>query len=449
MEKIKGMADFIPHTEGEIKEMMEFLGISSIDELFSDIPSEFRVEKLGLDKGKDEREIFLSALQVARKNKFSMFSLAGGGVYFHYVPSVCDFVSSLPGFFTSYTPYQAELSQGVMKMLYDFQSLMVELFDMDVANAGMYGGASSLAEACLMAERKMKRTGIGKKKVLISAGVNPRWIEVVKTYLEPLDIEFELIPLKNGRTQIPDNSDIFVIQYPNFFGVVEDLEEARRRTKGVLIVAVPDPIDLSVLPPPGEFSADIVVSEGQPLGNYPYLGGATLGIFLAKKDDIRQIPGRIIGKTTDMDGKTAYAMILQTREQHIRREKATSNICTSTVLLALRAVAFLKYYGSEGLREIAQRSEKLSLFLRKEKIKPVFETEFFKEFPVYADVDEENLISLGVIPPLKVKRVIPKFLDSLEYEKLTGVGSDAYLFCTTELLSEDILKKSLEFIKQK
>ncbi|MCS7213511.1 MAG: aminomethyl-transferring glycine dehydrogenase subunit GcvPA [Candidatus Calescibacterium sp.] len=428
--------DFIPHSERDIKEMLDFIGVNSIEELFYDIPDEFKIKTLGLGKGMDEMEIFLKAYEISKKNKSIPLSFAGCGVYFHYVPAVCDFVSSLPGFFTSYTPYQAEMSQGVMKLIYDFQTSMTELFDMDVSNAGMYGVASALSEACLMASRISR-----KNKVYVSAGVNPNWLEVIRSYLNIAEVELEIIPLENGRTQIKNRYEILVVQYPNFLGVIEDLEEARKNSD-FLIVAVPDPIALALLPPPGQFGADIAVGEGQPLGNYPYLGGAKLGIFLSKKDLIRSMPGRIIGKTLDTEGKTCYAMILQTREQHIRREKATSNICTSTSLLAIRASVFLKYYGADGLKNIATKSIQNSQMLR-EKIKPVFSAEYFNEFPSYIEVDENKFISEGYLPPIKVEKIIPKFLDPVEFEKLTGIKRNAFLFCTTEMLSTQDIKNAL------
>jgi glycine dehydrogenase subunit 1 len=426
--------DFIPHTEQEIGEMMDFLGIKSIDELFDDIPEKFKANKLGLGKGLDEIEVFKLAYNLASKNKAHLYSLAGCGVYFHYVPSVCDFVSSLPGFFTSYTPYQAELSQGIMKALFYFQSLMTELFNMDVSNAGMYGGASALAEACIMAHRMTK------KKVLLSAGINPLWLEVVVSYLKSSEIDFDIVPLKEGRTQIKENDDIFVMQSPNFLGALEDLEEARGKSRGIFIVAVPDPVDMAILEPPGSFGADIVVSDGQPLGNYPYFGGSSLGIFLTKKENIRRMPGRIMGETHDMDGNTCYAMILQTREQHIRREKATSNICTATSLLAVRSAVFLKYYGEDGLKKIAQNSEKNSMFLR-ERLKPIFQAEYIKEFPTYADVDEKKFLENGILPPVRLERILPKFLDEIEFEALTGLKKDAYIICTTEIFSDEEIKR--------
>ncbi len=432
--------NFIPHSEQEIKEMLEYIGVGSIDDLFSDIPEDLKAKSIGIGKGMDEMELFFKALEISKKNRFIPLSLAGCGVYFHYVPAVCDFVSSLPGFLTSYTPYQAEMSQGVMKLLYDFQTFMTELFEMDVSNAGMYGVASALSEAVLMASRITK-----KNKIYVSAGVNPIWLEVLNSYTKVSGINIELIPLKNGKTRINGKKiDVLVIQYPNFLGVIEDIEEARNSCD-FLIVVNPDPIDLSVLPPPGEFGADIVVSEGQALGNYPYFGGSKLGIFLSKIDFIRNMPGRIIGKTQDAEGKTCYAMILQTREQHIRREKATSNICTSTTLLAIRAAAFIKYYGSEGLRKISKRSEENSKLLR-EKIKPAFQAEYFKEFPAYVDVNEDEFIKNGYIPPVRLERIIPKFLDPIEFESLLGLRKEAYIFCTTEVLSEKDINKVLSLL---
>ncbi len=431
--------DFVPHTDQDIKAMMDFLGIKSIDELFDDIPDKFKISSVGVGEGKSELEVFREALSIAHKNKYFLLSLAGCGVYFHYVPAVCDFVSSLPGFFTSYTPYQAEMSQGVLRFLFEYQNAVAELFDMDVSNAGMYGGASALAEACLMASRITR-----KNKIYVSAGVNPMWLETIRSYIDYADIDIELIPLKNGRTTIPNRLDILVIQYPNFLGVVEDLELARQNSS-FLIVAVPDPIDIAYLVPPGKFNADIVVSEGQPLGNYPFFGGSTLGIFLTKKDFIRSMPGRLIGETVDKEGKTCYAMILQTREQHIRREKAVSNICTATTLLAIRAVTFIKYYGGDGLQKISELSFINSLKLR-EKVKPVFDSEYFKEFPAYVDIDERSFAEEGILPPVRVSRIIPKFLDEKEFEKLTQLESSAYIFCTTEIFSEQDMKKVLSLL---
>lgn len=432
--------DFIPHSEEDIRAMLRAIGVSSIEELFADIPQKYVVRSLGIGQGKDEKDVFLEALNIAKKNTFAVRSFAGCGVYFHYVPAVCDFVSSLPGFFTAYTPYQAEMSQGVMKLIYDFQTYMTELFDMDVSNAGMYGGASALAEACLMAARIRR-----KNKIYISAGVNPMWTEVVCSYLRSADMNYEMIPLQDGRTVLKGKFDILVVQYPNFLGIVEDVSLARK-SADFLIVAVPDPIDLAILEPPGSFGADISVSEAQPLGNYPYFGGFKLGIFVARSEYIRNMPGRIIGKTEDAESKTCYAMILQTREQHIRREKATSNICTASSLVAIRAAVFLKYYGAEGLRKIAWTSKRNADLLMS-RIKPIFQADYLKEFPAYVELNEQDFFSEGYIPPVRLERVIPRFLDRREFEELTGVRSDAFLFCTTELISESDIERITPLIR--
>lgn len=431
--------DFVPHTEQDIKAMMDFLGIKSIDELFDDIPDKFKISSVGIDEGKSELDLFKKVFSIAHRNRYFLLSLSGCGIYYHYVPAVCDFASSLPGFFTSYTPYQAEMSQGVLRLLFEYQSAVAELFGMDVSNAGMYGGASALAEACLMALRITK-----KNKIYVSSGVNPMWLETVRSYTNYADIDMELIPLKNGKTNITNHLDVLVIQYPNFFGVVEDLELARENSS-FLIVAVPDPIDVAYITPPGKFSADVVVSEGQPLGNYPFFGGSTLGIFLTKKGLIRSMPGRLIGETVDKEGKTCYCMILQTREQHIRREKAVSNICTATTLLAIRAVTFMKYYGGEGLQKISELSFINSLKLR-EKIKPIFNAEYFKEFPAYVDIDEEKFVNNGILPPVRVSKVLPKFLDEKEFELLTQIEESAYVFCTTEIFSDQDIKHVLSLL---
>ena len=353
------MTHYIPSNEKDEKEILDILEISTFEDLIKIIPKELRIKNgnLGLNKGISELELtkFIDSMNNDNNNKICF---SGGGVYDHYVPKVIDFIVSRSEFNTAYTPYQPEVSQGTLQYIYEFQSMICELSGLDIANASLYDGASALAEACSLA---ISHTG--NKKVLISKTINPSYIEVTKTYLKYRDVKFIYLPEKEGITDFSNMNDInldevacVAIQSPNFFGYVEDwniFSQSLKESKALLI-AVSDPTVLSVLESPGKCDADIYVGEGQPLGNYLSYGGPNLGLFAIKENLKRKLPGRVVGKTNDINGKSGFVLTLQTREQHIRRSKATSNICTNQGLVALRSVIYMSLLGKEGLPKLTK-----------------------------------------------------------------------------------------------
>jgi glycine dehydrogenase subunit 1 len=385
--------------------MLRAIGVSSLDELFSTIPREFRMEgELRVPGPLSEPELDRHMRRLASRNRTTddVVSFLGGGVYDHSVPSVVRHVTGMPQFYTAYTPYQAEASQGTLQSIYEFQSLVCGLTGLDVANASMYDGASAAAEACLMAIGITRR-----RKVLVARSANPALRSVSSTYLAASDVEIVEVPFtSSGVTDASalhdalDDAAVFVVQHPNFFGLTEPVDELSSlcEAAGTLLVASVDPLSLAVLKPPSEYGAAIAVGEGQSLGSPVSYGGPLLGFMAAGRKHIRRMPGRIIGETVDADGRRGYVMTLQTREQHIRREKATSNICTNQGLLALRASAYLAALGPQGLRETAQ------LCLRKAHyaadrisqvagVSPRFDRPFFKEFTVKVPGDVPALLS--------------------------------------------------------
>ncbi len=344
-------------TKSQLEEMLEKLSIKSIDDLFKIIPNKFKynINDLSIKDALSEQEITNYFNIVAGKNLNSSNSLffMGGGSYDHYVPKIVDTLSSRSEYYTAYTPYQAEVAQGTLQYLYEFQSMICSLSGMEVSNASLYDGASSLAEACSMSISITKN-----KKILLSKSVHPSYVDVLKTYLDPIGIEIDFIEIsKNGTTEklelIEDDYACVVVQSPNYFGIIEDLEKYNEVKGNALFIVVSDPISISLLKSPGDCGCDIYVGEAQSLGNYMSFGGPNIGILASRKKFIRKMPGRIIGRTEDIDGKDAYSMVLQTREQHIRRDKATSNICTNQGLLALRSTIYLALLG-ESLKEVAK-----------------------------------------------------------------------------------------------
>ena len=355
---------YIPQTENDLKEMLNAIGVSSIDELFSRIPKRLD-KKLNVPGPFSELEVSKRLKDMAKSNasadEYSYF--IGGGSYFHYIPSVVPFLLNRSEFHTAYTPYQPEISQGTLQAIFEFQTLMTMLTGMEVSNASMYDGASSVAEAVLMSFRIKK-----KSKVIVSEALNPEYFRVLRTYLSGRgeiieEVKFDratgTTDIDELKKKIDDESSAFVVQYPNFFGCIENLEEIEKivHEKGLLlIVAFSEPIAYGMLKPPGYFGADIVAGEGQSLGNPPAFGGPYLGILTARQKYIRTMPGRIVGETTDHNGRRAYVLTLSAREQHIRREKATSNICSNEGLCALAATIYLTAVGKQGFKEIAKQN---------------------------------------------------------------------------------------------
>jgi glycine dehydrogenase subunit 1 len=342
---------YIANTEADRRAMLETVGARSLDDLFADIPKAQRDPPLRLPPPLSEPELLaeLSALAARNRAAGQAACFLGGGAYHHFIPSVVGQILSRGEFSTSYTPYQPEVSQGTLQTAFEFQSLVCELLGMEVANAGMYDGASALAEACLMA------TAItGRRRVAVLETVHPHCEAVVRTYAAGRGLAVEQVTAEGPR--LTDEHACLVVQQPNFFGHLEDVEALGQAAHavGALYVVVAEPISLGLLRPPGEYAADIAVGEGQPLGIPLSFGGPYLGLFACRQEYVRQMPGRIVGRTRDAEGRTGYVLTLQTREQHIRRERATSNICTSEQLVALAATVYLCAMGKQGLRRVAE-----------------------------------------------------------------------------------------------
>lgn len=414
---------YIPHSEKDIKEMLKQIGVSSIDDLFSDLPKQ-KNSSMNIPDSSDEYSVFRNLNTLARRNTSlnDMAVFRGGGVYYHLIPSVVYALATRHEFLTAYTPYQAEVSQGTLQLLFEFQTMISELTGLEVANSSMYDGASALAEAALMS---VKITG--KRKVLLSESIHPEYRDVTNTYCFGQNIEVKTfgydkesgqIDLKKLESMLSDEISAVAVGYPNFFGVVEDLKILKEALPdGVLLIAVVNPMALPILEAPGNLGADIAVGEGQPLGNLPNMGGPGFGLFAARKEFIRKMPGRIIGETVDQDGNTAYAMILQTREQHIRRDKATSNICSNQAFNALVASIYMSVMGREGLVEVSRRCFDRAHYIHErtktmDGLHPVFTGPFFNEFVVRFDdaLDKINdgLLEQKILGPLNVSKFYPE-----------------------------------------
>lgn len=441
--------DYTPHTEKEIKKMLEVIGIDSIDALFSCIPQELKPASFNMPEGKSEFEVLRHLRELSAKNSISLTNFIGAGFYSHYIPSAVDAVSSLPEFYTAYTPYQPEASQGWLQSIYEYQTAICGLTDMDVSNASLYDGGTALYEACMTAVRIN-----GRKKILVDAGVNIIYWTMIKCYTSNLSLEMVKVPTVNLQAdrdniyrQIDEETSAIILQNPNFFGCVDDfsdiVEYAHR--KGVIVILSVYPVSLGVLKTPGEMGADIAVGEGQSLGIPLSFGGPYLGFMASKKEFVRKMPGRIIGKTLDAKGRDSYVMTLQAREQHIRREKATSNICSNEALCALRAVVYLSLLGKNGMKELALINLDKAAFAKSllEKVPGVVkvgESHFFNEFPVLlsknADEVVHKMIVKGYIPGLPLGRFYK--------------GMDKYLLIavTEQRTKEEIVKfaESLEAV---
>ncbi|MCY4145727.1 MAG: aminomethyl-transferring glycine dehydrogenase subunit GcvPA [Chloroflexi bacterium] len=350
---------YIPHTEAETQSMLAQIGVTSFAELFDAVPAGRRFPSLDLPPAMSEMEVAAEMLAISEANDhagdFTIFR--GAGAYHHFIPSVVNHMLLRGEFYTAYTPYQPEISQGTLQATYEYQSMMCALTGMDAANASHYDGATSLAEAVTVALEVSRNR---RKKVILSHAIHPQYREVVRTYHQGKDIR---IIGDRGRGELVDliemldsNTAMVAVQYPNFFGQVEDLRKLADtvHASGGLLVVVANPLALSLFTPPGEFGADIVVGEGQPLGIPLTFGGPYLGYFAIKQRHVRKIAGRIIGETVDADGKRAYVMTLRPREQDIKRERATSNICTNQGLMALAAAAYLSLMGKNGLRQVGE-----------------------------------------------------------------------------------------------
>ena len=352
---------YIPCTKEEEKEIIDFLGYKSFQDFISFVPNNLLLKSnYNISKPLSEIDLIEHMNDISSKNNEGV-SFIGAGAYDRYIPSVIDFIASRSEFYTAYTPYQAEVSQGTLQYIYEYQSMICSLSGMDAANASLYDGASAVAEAVILSHSHNK-----KNKILISPYLNRNYISVLETHVKNLNLELIKIPeSKNGVIDIKSlklliSNDIssIVVQSPNYLGQLEDWSGIKEEIgdRNSLLIAVSDPLSLAVIKPPGDCGADIYVGEGQSLGNYLSFGGPYLGIMAVKNKLIRKLPGRIVGKTVDVDGKIGYTLTLQTREQHIRREKATSNICTNQGLVALRATIYISLLGRKGLEDVNKLS---------------------------------------------------------------------------------------------
>jgi glycine dehydrogenase subunit 1 len=348
---------FAPHTDDDVREMLDVVGAESLDELFDRIPERVRLDRpLDLPAGVSELEALEEARRLAASNRSAdeLVCFAGGGAYDHYVPSVVWALAGRAEFATSYTPYQPEISQGVLQALFEFQSMICALTGLEVSNASLYDGATALVEAV-----NMSRHG-DRTRVLVSASVDARYLETLRAYGRGAGYEPEVFDAPDGRGGAPDaGADVaaVVVQHPNAYGLLEPVRDlfGEAHDAGARCVQIFDPLSLGVLAPPGELGADIAVAEGQSLGNHLNYGGPYLGLIAARLDDVRRMPGRIVGQTVDVDGREGFVLTLQAREQHIRREKANSNICTNQTLMALAATAYLAWLGPGGLEEVGRQ----------------------------------------------------------------------------------------------
>lgn len=413
---------YIPNTAADREKMLADIGVSAVADLFADIPEQVRLQReLDLPPALSEPELVRHMRQLADKNGAGYTCFLGGGYYDHYIPAVVPAMLSRSEFYTAYTPYQAEISQGTLTAIYEFQTLICNLTGMEVANASMYDGASALAEAAAVALGQTRRN-----QVAVARTVHPEYRQVMHTYLTPRQVQIVELPVQDGVTALDDLSSCIgartaavIVQQPNFFGCLEDvaaLEKAAHAAGALFIVSV-DPISLGILQPPGEYGADIVVGEGQSLGLPMSFGGPGVGFLAAREKFLRRIPGRVVGATTDADGRRGFVLTLQAREQHIRREKATSNICSNQALCALAATIYMSAMGPEGMRQAAALSAEKAAYARERlsRIKgftPAFGAPFFKEFVLKsehpADRVQAALLRHGLVAGPYLSRFYPE-----------------------------------------
>lgn len=395
---------YIPNTDANRKEMLRTIGIPSIETLLSIVPREIRLtHPLRLPAALSEPELVDLMAELSEQNidLDHGVSFIGGGMYDHFVPSVIKHLVGRSEFMTSYTPYQPEVSQGTLQAIYEYQSMICELTGMDVANASMYDGASATAEAMLLA-----RAVTGRKRIVVAGSLHPQYIETLRTYAHGPRLTLDILPCHDGyldptrlQDTVSDQTACVILQHPNFFGGLEPAADIERvaHAHGALFVMVVDPISLGLLKSPGEYGADLTAGEGQGMGNQISFGGPALGFFAVRQELIRRIPGRIAGKTVDTQGRRGFVLTLQAREQHIRREKATSNICTSQQLNALMATIYLSMMGKVGLRKVAELCLHKSHYAA-EQISGLqgfslrFATPFFKEFVVRTPIAPSRIV---------------------------------------------------------
>lgn len=433
------MGNYIPDTKEERREMLERVGVKSVDDLYAMVPEEVRKEDFDLPEGRSEMEVRELLEKMAARNTVYHSIFRGAGSYHHYIPSIVKRVLSKEEFLTAYTPYQAEISQGILQSIFEYQTQICELTGMDVSNASVYDGAVAAAEGILMCPDRKR------SEVLVPENTDPEVLAVIRTYLESRSIPLVSVKTKDGlideedlKEKLNEKTACLFVQSPNYYGLIEDVETLTETAheKGAKVVEYAEPISLALLKTPGEMGVDIAVGEGQPLGLPMSFGGPYLGFMACKKELMRKLPGRIVGQTKDHEGRRAYVLTLQAREQHIRREKASSNICSNEALCAMTASVYMAAMGPEGLHDTALHCLNNAHLLERELGKLGFERvypgEFYQEFLTTSPID-------------------PKMLEEKLREKGILMGQilgDKILWCATEMNGKEKIEELLDAIRE-
>lgn len=428
------MSDYLSITPEEREQMLSVLGINDVSELYADIPKSLRKRKVTLSAGRSQQEVYDIFAAFAAQNKTYDSVFLGAGSYRHFIPSVVKSLTSREEFVTAYTPYQAEMSQGILQAVFEYQTMICNLTGMDVSNASHYSGATAAAEACIMCSDKSR-------KVVTFDNINPDTLDTLRTYLGARAVELAVLPAVGGHAVLPEEgvgTATVYFESPNYYGLLEDgaaVCEGVKSTGGKIVMGC-NPLSLALFKSPGELGADVAVGDGQPFGMPMSFGGPYLGYMAAKKEYMRKLPGRIVGETTDADGNRAFVLTLQAREQHIRREKATSNICSNQALCALTAAVYLSSMGKEGVREVASTCASNAHYLAGELVrvgaKLFYEGEFFHEFVT--------------VTPHKASAII-RALDRQNI--LGGLALDAHriLWCCTEMNKKADMDKVVKTVE--
>jgi len=440
--------DYCPHTSDDINQMQSVIGVGSIEELFADIPEKFRLKQMpDIPASLSEQETSALMETISRKNRMPRITLTGAGAYNHFIPAVVGHIVGRAEFYTAYTPYQAEISQGILQAIYEYQTMIAHLTGTEIANASMYDGASAMAEAAVLCGKMSSRS-----RIVLARSVNPQYRQVLQTYCWANGYTLTEIPaLPSGQLDLDalqraldDLVAAVVIQSPNFFGCLEDvtpIADAAHKSGALLIAGFTDGTSLGILQPAGTSGADFVVGEGQSFGNPLNYGGPYLGIFAAREKFLRRIPGRLAGATIDKNGKRGFVLTLQTREQHIRREKATSNICSNEALCALAAGVYLAALG-KNLKRLAELNVYKTQYLKNKLLQlkgwqDAFSAPVYNEFVLRcpnARAVNEKLLAEGIVGAYDLQKDYPELNNTL-------------LFCATEMLSKDDMDRVVQIIR--
>lgn len=434
------MSDYLSTTERETKEMLQKIGVNTIEELFEDIPDDLKLKKLNLPEGKSQQETMEIMTALSKKNKVYDIILRGAGSYDHYIPSMVKNLSSRSEFITAYTPYQAEMSQGILQAIFEYQSMICNLTGLEISNASVYNGANAAAEAMLMCAERNRKT------LITFDNIRPDTLKVLNTYAKRRGITVQVLSSKEGvcdmsalKAELNDATACVYIEQPNYFGLIEDAEAIgvlAHEAKAKFVMGC-NPIALAVLKSPAECGADIAVGDAQPLGLPMSFGGPYVGYMSCTSKEMRKMPGRIVGETTDHDGNRAYVLTLQAREQHIRREKAYSNICSNQAYCALIASMYMSSMGTNGMTEVAEAcvaySHYLADCLKEIGFKIKYGGEFFHEFVTVSDIPADKIL---------------KALDKTGILGGLKLSQNEILWCATENLSKAAIDKAVEVIRR-